>query len=169
MPPLPKDKAKRQNRNPRQELGLVVVSGAECPAPAPGKLWLAVSRDDWLALWASSLSGTYDKTTDVPALRRLFDLRDSRERYSRAVQRRPMVTGSTGQPVAHPLAKQIPTLDGEIRQLEDRFGLNPAARLRLGITFGEAAKTLADLNADMEDDDDERFAFVDVVDLPAAQ
>lgn len=36
-------------------------------------------------------------------------------------------------------------LDGEIRALEDRFGCSPAARLRLGIRFGQAARTLEDL------------------------
>ena len=37
-------------------------------------------------------------------------------------------------------------LDEEIRQLEDRLGLTPRARLQLGITFSEAAKSLDDLN-----------------------
>jgi hypothetical protein len=62
--------------------------------------------------------------------------------------------------VLNPLLKHVAALDGEIRQLEDRFGLTPLARLRLGVTFGEAHRSLADLNralieevdGDVEDD-----------------
>lgn len=34
----------------------------------------------------------------------------------------------------------------EILSLEDRFGLNPQSRLKLGISLGEAQKSLADMN-----------------------
>jgi phage terminase small subunit len=55
--------------------------------------------------------------------------------------------------VLHPLGRMMGVMDSEIRQLEDRFGLNPLARARLGITIGEAARTLADMNRMLEEDD----------------
>ena len=36
----------------------------------------------------------------------------------------------------HPFFRQISKDMGEIRQLEDRFGLNPTARARLAVTVG---------------------------------
>jgi len=32
-------------------------------------------------------------------------------------------------------------------QLEDRFGLNPLARIKVGLGLGEVAKTLEELNS----------------------
>jgi P27 family predicted phage terminase small subunit len=140
------------------DYGQLVALPTAAPAPAPVKGWLATTGASWVRLWSSPLAQVYD-VTDLPALERLFDLLDRRERYVRAVRHKPMVEGSQGQPVAHPLARQVPVLDAEIRQMEDRFGLTPAARLKLGITFGAAQQTLADLNAALADDgeDDDRF------------
>jgi hypothetical protein len=97
---------------------------------------------------------------DHPALLRLFTLLDERERCARAASKQRLIKGSQGQPVLNPLLKQVAALDTEIRQLEDRFGLTPLARLRLGVTFGEAHRSLADLNralveevADVDEDD----------------
>ena len=44
--------------------------------------------------------------------------------------------------------------DTEIRQLEDRFGLSPRARLTLGLTFGEAGHTLEELNRSLGEEVD---------------
>ncbi len=57
------------------------------------------------------------------------------------------VAGPKGEPVPNPLMRQIAVLDPEIRQFEARFGLSPLSRLRLGLTFSDAAKSLAQLNA----------------------
>ena len=86
-------------------------------------------------LWSTPVSNVYDRS-DLPALERLFLLRDSVAR-----------TGDTDYKAL-----------GEIRQLEDRFGLTPLARMRLGVSVGQAHKTLADLNqtvAPVEEIDDE--------------
>ncbi len=45
--------------------------------------------------------------------------------------------------------------DAEIRQLEDRFGMTPRARLQLGITFSESVRSLEALNQSFIADDDE--------------
>lgn len=138
------------------------VSAVEV-TPLPVSGWLSATKAEWAALWDDAIAGAYALATDLPALRRLFGLRDQRARYAAAVAKEPLVEGSQGQPVAHPLAKQIPVLDTEIRQLEDRFGLNPQARLRLGIKFSESQQRIADLTADLDDDsgdDADRFRVV---------
>jgi P27 family predicted phage terminase small subunit len=82
---------------------------------------------------------------DLPALRRLFLLRDERERAHRKLKsERDTVRGSKGQPVAHPLVARVGALDVEIRHLETLFGLTPAARARLGLALGEAEKSRLD-------------------------
>lgn len=72
---------------------------------------------------------------------------DKRERNYRSAKKEPMVMGPMSQWIENPLGK-TKDLDGEIRQLEDRFGLSPMARLKLGITFLDHQKSLQEMNAD---------------------
>ena len=50
----------------------------------------------------------------------------------------------------NPLYNALLKIDAEIRNLEDRIGLNPKARVSLGIQIGQAKKTLSDLNSELE-------------------
>jgi P27 family predicted phage terminase small subunit len=77
--------------------------------------------------------------SDLPALERLFRLYDHLERSNTAVKKTGhMVTGSQGQAVLNPLLRHIQQTQTEARQLEDRFGLSPRARLSLNVTPGRA-------------------------------
>jgi hypothetical protein len=60
------------------------------------------------------------------------------------------VSGSKGQPVLNLLGGLITRLDAEIWALEDRFGLTPRARPRLGVVFGEAHRSLEQINKDLD-------------------
>lgn len=159
MPVPPKPADRRQRRNPR-DLGKVVsVPSARSPVPPMPAGLLAPVRASWNAFWTSEQASLV-MPADHPALLRLFALLDERERCFRAARKQRLVQGSTGQPQLNPLLKFVASLDAEIRQLEDRFGLSPLARLRLGVAFGEAHKSLADLNRtlleEVGDDDDPR-------------
>lgn len=162
MPANRKPAERRQRRN-RTDVGLVVVKDST-PAPAPQRQWYAATKTSWSTFWGSQLAGLVQRDTDLPALERLWSLYDERERAYRSAQKGRLVEGSQGQPVINPLVTYMTTLDKEIRALEDRFGLTPMARLKLGVKFGEAARSLADLNEDLERDDDEdpRLSAVDV-------
>ncbi len=92
--------------------------------------------------------------TDGTAILRLFTLYDERERAYRAFRRQRLIKGSQGQAVLSPMGRAMQEFDAEIRQMEDRLGLSPRARLQLGITFGQAAQTLADLNRQLDEDSD---------------
>jgi P27 family predicted phage terminase small subunit len=152
LPVPPKPSERRQRRNaPSAAIVALPVQPMVLP-DAPGGV-LSVTRQRWQAFWRSPLAGAVAVDSDLPALERLFSLYDERERAYRAYRRERLVTGSQGQTVLHPLGRMMGVMDSEIRQLEDRFGLNPLARARLGITIGEAARTLADMNRMLEEDD----------------
>jgi len=116
---------------------------------------LAEIREWWQAFWSSDLVAVVGADTDIPAVRRLATLLDLRERALRAAQENMMIVGSTGQMVENPLAKAMSRYDVEIRNLEDRFGLTPRARLNLGVQLGQARKSLEDMMKVTRDDDED--------------
>lgn len=122
-----------------------MIEGVNQLTPGSPSGLLAVHRDEWDRLWSSPLASSFAES-DVPALERLFQLRDEALRHQRAGRKRPTVFGSQGQEVLNPVLRQRDALLGEIRQLEDRFGLSPRSRLQLGITLLESHRSLAELN-----------------------
>jgi P27 family predicted phage terminase small subunit len=170
--PAPKDPEKRQRRNSAKNLDVVPEAAGLPEVPAPPAGLLKSVRDRWAAYWASPVAQLADPVSDLPALERLYRLYDDLERSHTAVRKQGhMVRGYRDQTVMNPLLKHMQLVQAEVRQLEDRFGLSPRARLSLGVTLGEAAKSLADLNSEFmtggEDDDDPRFDVIagqDVID-----
>ena len=109
------------------------------------KLW-------WEDFWNSDLATAIDPKSDQSAIYRLATLIDERERIYKQAKKDRLVVGSQGQVVLNPLYSAMLKLDAEIRQLEDRLGMNPKSRISLGIQLGQMKKTLADLNADLEEE-----------------
>jgi P27 family predicted phage terminase small subunit len=151
--------AERRQGHQTADMGQLVPLHAAVEVPKAPARWLTSTRSEWTDLWGSPLAQAFDRTTDEPSLRRLFELRDTRERYARATRRNPLVEGSQGQPVANPLGRLLSGLDAEIRQLEDRFGMSALARFRLGISYGEARRSLAELAGMGEEEDDDEFSM----------
>ncbi len=151
-----KPAAKRQRRGTDDVGTLKVVADVETPElpTLGGKKALAYTRTAWASYWSSSLPQLLTDA-DHSALLRLFGMYDERERLNRQFRKSPFVTGSTGQTVAHPSAKLVASLDGRIVALEDRFGITPLARMKLGIAIGEAARSLEDLNSEFDEDEKE--------------
>ena len=104
----------------------------------------------WEDFWTSDLSSAIDIKSDLPVIQRLASLMDERERIYKQAKKERLVTGSQGQVVLNPLYHALLKIDAEIRNLEDRIGLNPKARVQLGISIGQAKKTLDDLNSELE-------------------
>ena len=111
-------------------------SNLPLPVPDPPSELGPVGVECWTNVWTLG-SGVY-QPTDAYVI----------GRYAAMVQRRHhllvlveaegwLTTGSTGQVVVHPAAKMVSDLEGRLATLEDRLGLNPEARLRLGITAVE--------------------------------
>jgi len=107
----------------------------------------------WNSFWQSDLSTAIDIKTDLPVIERLASLMDERERVFRQAKKDRLVVGSQGQVVLNPLYKALLSIDAEIRQLEDRIGLNPKARVSLGIQLTSMKKSLADLNSELDLED----------------
>lgn len=153
MPRPRKPQALRANRETR-DVGLISMAGGlTVPDPPPGLL--ASSKASWDRFWSSPLAKIVVPDTDGDAIARLWTLKDERARIFTAIRRQRMVRGSKGQPRANPLYAQIASLDAAIQQLEDRFGMSAKARLQLGVILGDAARSLSDLNADLETDPDD--------------
>jgi P27 family predicted phage terminase small subunit len=134
----------RQRRN-TSDAG-VLPRAAQPLMPSAEQGWRAGTVERWQEFWMSPLAQQVE-TSDYGALRRLFGLYDELDRLWEAVEETGrVVVGSQGQPRPNPLFKQVESFQAEARQLEDRFGLSPMARLRLGITFADAAASLDGLN-----------------------
>lgn len=131
---------------------LTALSGGLVDKPRAPAGFLAETRRGWDVFWESQQAALI-QPAQIPGVERLFQLRDERARCYREVRKSRMVAGSKGQPRRSPLYDVINVLDGEIRQLEDRFGLSPKAWIALGGAIGDAARSLADLNAELEADD----------------
>lgn len=148
--PMPKHPSKRQRRNSPQ---MSVVSGGKMEKPGYQRQWFKVTREGWDAFWESDVAAAVGPE-DLGALRRLFNLRDDHERLSRSARKQPFITGSQGQLVENPAAKRADRIMGEITRLEDKFGLNPAARMRLAVSTADVQRTVSDLTIGMQRDDD---------------
>lgn len=144
MPPLRKPAEQRQNRITKDVV--VPIRAAVVAAPEPDAGWREGTAERWLDFWRSKLASNVEPS-DEGALRRLFKLYDEIDRLWEAVEATGrVVDGSQGQPRPNPLFKQIEAFQAEARQLEDRFGLSPMSRLKLGVTFADAHLSLAALN-----------------------
>jgi hypothetical protein len=104
--PPPKPPSQRRRRNKAASVVKLPTSSRPTKPPAPKGLSPA-ARSWWKTVWQSPLAAAYIEA-DVPALARLAGLIDRVHR------------GEEGS-----------RLLGEIRALEDRFGLSPLARRRL--------------------------------------
>jgi hypothetical protein len=148
--PTPKKAADRRQGSHSKDVGKVVALSPRSVAPvvAAARLdWAPEVAEAWAELWSSPLAGLI-RPTDVPAVRRLFDLRHRLIETYRAYDEDPISVGSMGQPVLSPFAAEAHRIESELEKLEDRFGLTPLARLRLGVTFEEGV-SLASRNAQL--------------------
>lgn len=146
--PAPKPAAKRQNRG-RSDLGLVTGGGS---APALPKGLCAQAEDAWKGYWQDVLSGVM-RAPDAPMALRWVKNLDRYHRLMSEADKEPVVTGSTGQCRTNPLYDLALKIEASIKSDEQQLGIGPLNRLKLGVALSESAKSLADLNAEAENDD----------------
>ena len=87
--------------------------------------YLKITKEWWEDFWNSDLASAVDTKSDQSAVYRLATLIDERERVYKQAKKERLVVGSQGQVVLNPLYSAMLKLDAEIRQLEDRIGMNP--------------------------------------------
>ena len=152
MPRAPRAKTLKATTARRSDLTVIVGDLPPVP-PVPDGL-LEKYEAQWVAFWSSPLVRVVVPALDLDTIETLFRLRDERERALRAGRRKRLVSGSQGQPVLNPLLDYAIKLQKDIRALEDRLASSPKARMILGVLFGDAARNIDDLNADLDSSKD---------------
>lgn len=150
---MPGPPPKREGRQRRNKSGLAEV--VQLPGTAPvertdippaAEHWSGEVKEAWLLAWESGL-GAYWLDTDLGIVTRCFDLRNQIAVYEAAAHEEgAVVSGSAGQLAIHPLIREADTLRDDLLAVEDRIGMSPMARLKLGVQLGEAAGSLDKLN-----------------------
>jgi hypothetical protein len=156
----PKPAHQRLRRNKTNEVGLLKADPLR-PVPKADPAWDAATAKEWRQYWRSDVSALAQLDSDLPAIRRLFSYRAELAKALEDLQ----ITGATSS------GNMVVKLEKMIVNLEDRYGLSALSRLRLGAQFGDATKSLNDMNKAFvaevsggnSDDDDEEG---DVIDLP---
>lgn len=109
------------------------------------------SKQAWVKLWSSPIARVLVPELDGDTIEILLRLRDERDTEFRMGKRQRIVMGSQGQPVINPALANAVQIQKEIRTIEASLGLNPNARLKLGILLGEASRSINDVNEAFED------------------
>jgi hypothetical protein len=147
-------------RNGRSVTLEAAAGGALAKFPLPkrsdGLAYDVRSRRMYAALWADPVSSALS-LVDRELVIRWVESVDSWIKALISANEDPVTTGSMRQEVPSPwfaIAKQH--LDAAVG-VEQQLGVGALNRARLGLTIGQARKTLQELNADLdgEDDDDD--------------
>lgn len=145
MPPRRKPDAERQRTN-TPSLELVTPLDVTLAVPDADPEWSPATVAEWGAWWRSDVARMIDPESESPIVRRCFDLLDQAAKFEAAGRLEPMIEGSTGQLVINPLLKHAQGLRDEARRDESVLGRGPKRRLDLGIKFGDAARSLDEIN-----------------------
>jgi hypothetical protein len=164
--PKPADRRQRRNAPAKGQAGALPVGDSAgitpLPIPPAARHWAAPIKEQWRELWSHPIAQAIDRVVHLPHARRLFDLRDEREKLAAITRAEPIVEGSTGNTRPHPLFARLGQVESLIAQLEKDIGLSPKAGLDLGMQFSAAKKTLDELasaaDADTDEEDDPRIA-----------
>ena len=155
--PGPTKKPGRPPVHPPKPPDLRVLAG-ELEIPSPPTGLDKPTREFWDSFWRSDLAKATHAETDLPAFRRLVTVYTEIARLTRSTRKSPFIEGSRSQVVTNPMWRVRLGLMAEARLLEDRFGLNPKARLNLGLQLGQVRRTLEDLSRGIERGPDPRIA-----------
>lgn len=109
--------------------------------PQPGVELDPLVLEEWEDFWQSKVSRFTDDV-DIDTLRRLFIYRNEWVQLARewallpADERVTEGSRNSGAVRLHPFASRMDKLESMMLPLEDRFGLSPLSRARLGIEVG---------------------------------
>lgn len=109
--------------------------------PVPTHLTSA-AKAVWHSVWAAG-GDSYSAKTDAYVIERYATLHARRAELMQMLEDDGMVSvGSQGQTVLHPAARYLSDVESAMSKLEDKLGLNPESRLRLGISAIEKESKL---------------------------
>lgn len=127
------------------------------PKRADGKPWSLETRKAWAAMWRDPVSSLLS-VADRPVLLRWAGALHRAEHAYELADEQPTVSGSMGQVVGNPLYAVADAQLAIAVKCEAQIGIGALHRARLGLEFTSAQKSLAELNAMLDDggSDDER-------------
>lgn len=150
--PLPKATSQRSGGASKSP---ATVPSKTPQAPRVPKSPVTLSKEEaalWRWAWRTEVASGWQESDSLAVVTWVRTVVE-RERLGALVRLEgEVVMGSRDQPTAHPLLARLATLDAEARQLSDRLGLSPAARLKLGLTQSTTALTVAHLQAALAGD-----------------
>jgi hypothetical protein len=156
MPGPPQKDPRKRVRKTTKSIG--VVSSKRIAPTMPRGLCQEVQAA-WQAFWADPVSGAMTPADTAVAIRWA---KNSARRLKLIAEadREPLVLGSQGQARPNPLYRLAMLLEASIRADEQQLGIGPLARLRLGVALSESARSLADLNIEVQESDDPRANLI---------
>ena len=137
--PIPRPPAQLHGRSKAR---LTLLEGQEFD---PGDPPFGHQLDAWDEYWRSP-SGDAARPEDLPAVRRLFQLRAHFDAAIQIASADPKVEGSTGQIRPTPFYATALSIEAAILRLENELGLTPRARAALGLTAAQAGLTVQQIN-----------------------
>ena len=138
------------SRGPLQPTQFVKLNGDVVDIPNPPSTLCDELKEAWIDYWMSQVARATDRT-DVQGITRLFwyrqQLHEAMEQWGEMSSLEKVVMGSRNEDATqtHPVFGQITKLEAQIQKLEDKFGLSPLSRARLGIELGTAELTWAEI------------------------
>lgn len=125
---------------------------APTPPPPPPEHLGPEAVALWHELWEDGAEAY--RPTDRHAVERYCSLQERRLRLLRVLDVDGYTSmGSQGQVVAHPAARLVSDIETKLTPLEDRLGLNPDARIRLGLGAQQLRRNALDTFMDRPEDD----------------
>lgn len=116
-----------------------------------GADWHDLTVLRWRDIWASDVAQVWDRNGDMGRLVRYIITFDNWVKMKQATSGREVVRGSHGTMRANPLFRVLTGLELDLKAAEEKLGLTPMDRMRLGIEFGGAARGIEDARKLLED------------------
>lgn len=124
------------------------IGDVEVPALPPhqsGGEYLSTSVAAWHALWAEPQSTHLSGSQMVVPYRWIWAF-EALQRALAAVSEAPLVNGSKGQPVGHPLMSWVASREVQMEKCERQLGIGLRNKADLGLTTAQARLTAQQLN-----------------------
>jgi P27 family predicted phage terminase small subunit len=171
MPRTAKPAGQAVDRRNGRRADLTVAPGSDVAKPEPPADLCVEARSQWDAYWASTAS-TIQTDADRGVVLRWIDAVDRYLRTLGDADKRPIVKGSTGQPIENPLYKIAAAALATVERAEKQLGIGALNRAGLGIAVIAEQRSLQDMNSryggdvdgsidEAPDEEDPRFTVID--------
>ena len=144
---LATDAGIRKTRLKQDQVEAILASddtlASVAPPPMPemnwpeGIGWDPLTEQRWGEMWSSDVAQVWDRKGDFGRLLRYILSFDNWVKLKAVTSGREIVRGAHG-PRANPLFRVLAALELELKFAEEKLGLTPLDRMRLGIEFGGA-------------------------------